>query len=214
MNYGASIPVLQRPVIRKPFFWEISLSKANLLAEELQCLKDLVELSNPFIAITAGKNLHARIDEEYIDFVKQILTDFDNCHLLLIGTSQLSMSTWHPKIATMNNKILYLDFAKHLMTLYKEIAKALKCAYFYPQHNGGGGGNTSAAIAGIPVFVFKNNDAQALLCANSIVNSYNELYGKFLSCQESDAYRKLVVEMNENAINSFNIQSKTALLNL
>ena len=214
LHSGASIPVLQGPVIRKPFCWETSFNKVNLLAEELQCLNGLVKLPNAFLAITTAKNLHTRVDCEYIDFIKRILTDFDNCHLLLIGTSHLSMSTWHPEIATINNKITYLNFAKHLFTLYTEIAKALKCVYIYPQHNGGGGGNILAALAGVPVFVFKNNDAQPCLSSQSIVTSYNELYSKFISCQQSDVYRKEVVEMNWSAINNFNIQSKAALLNL
>ncbi|MCL2927941.1 MAG: tetratricopeptide repeat protein [Trichodesmium sp. MAG_R01] len=131
--------------------------------------------SESITVVTVGANLNQRMsDPSYLDCFVNLLELYPNLEWCLIGIKNeeefLSRNTMLRSLYTLG-KVKLIKFEEDLLSFYRFCD-----IYAYPAHSGGGRGTFLAALQGLPVLCFKNNDAEGFLPTECIFNNNDDYF--------------------------------------
>ena len=197
--------ILHNVIAPKPFYWEEN-NAVNFTQQESEFLKQIELIEEGNFILTAALQLELRINKEFHKIIIRLLSEKSNLYVVMIGTKAKKLFKLFPRLRKYRKRIIFLEFADHLFSIYKKLSSK-NIVYIFPRVCGSGRTNVYAAYAGIPIVLFRGNDAESQLPATYFVNKTEEMVDKIFMISENQEYKSKYVE---DVINDRNNRTKNA----
>lgn len=202
MGLVQGVPVDQVRYRMSGFFWQ-SLPGAKLSVEEQGALSALTSTNPAKLLIVAKQQIDVELNEEFARILAACISEFD-CSVLYIGAGDDAIRSRLIALGLPTDRHVALEFSENLLGLYSSLAERHESLFLLPRCAGGGHSTLFAALSGIPVVRFTDNDAEGYLPAGSFCESADSVLARarqLLSEQDSrsedlDAVRAWIADRN------------------
>jgi len=181
--------IISSKVFIRQFYWE-STGNKRLTSDENEAIDLIKRKGITKLLVSTYSNIHRRMNTGFIEIIYKVLHNNSDIGLLLIGSCSNDIMQNMNRLNTIKSQIVVLEFSLNLYWLYSSINKRFDVYYIFPRQSGGAQGTYAAALSGVPVTLYTNNDAEVVLPGRCFVNNNKEFMNR-LSVLMSDSVLKL-----------------------
>ncbi|TAH65226.1 MAG: glycosyltransferase, partial [Anaerolineaceae bacterium] len=155
--------------------------------------------NDSFIGCIVGNRLDSEIDDDFIDLIKNIITETD-IHIVFIGTIE-DKKRIIDKMSDNKSRLHFLGHQLHAKAIIR-----LTNIYINPKRKGGGRSCFEALSYGIPVVTPNIGDVYYTCNGTISATNYKEMYSSIIECySDQDYYKKISNQASLRAVELSNI---------